>query len=170
MSAQRTAVASFLKGRKPIAEFEEVESGKRKDRPELNKAIALCRKHKATLLIAKLDRLSRNAAFLFNLHDSGVDFTAVDMPHADKFTVGIRALPNAEIRRLLIFLFGENPNKTGNGITVFREKRRWRISFKGLVEFHHELSNGRPLSHALKQAAARYNKEAKQRVNLTRQT
>src|SRR5439155_23680324 len=69
-----------------------VESGKHKDRPELDKAIALCRKTKAKLLIAKLDRLSRNAAFLLNLRDSGVDFVAVDMPHADKFTVGIMAL------------------------------------------------------------------------------
>ncbi len=44
---------------------------------------------------------------------------------------------NDEIRRLLIFLFRENPKKTGNGITVFRDKDRWRISFKGMVEFHH---------------------------------
>ena len=72
--------------------LQEVESGKRKDRPELDKAIALCRKTKARLLIAKLDRLARNAAFLPNLRDSGVDFVAVDMPHADKFTVGIMAL------------------------------------------------------------------------------
>jgi len=64
-----------------------VESGKLRDKPELDKAIALCRKSKATLLIAKLDRLSRNAAFLLNLRDSGVDFIACDMPHADKFTV-----------------------------------------------------------------------------------
>jgi hypothetical protein len=85
-----------------------------------------------------------------------------------------RKLPNEEIRRLLIFLFGENPNKTGNGITVFREKNRWRISFKGMVEFHHELSNGRPLSHVVKKAAVRYNEDAKRRIQervaLTRQT
>lgn len=75
-----------------------------------------------------------------------------------------------ETRRFLIFLFGENPNKTGNGITVFREKGRWRISFKGTVEFYDELSNGRVLSHLVSDAAAHYNKEAKQRVALTRQT
>lgn len=94
MDAQRTAVQNFLHGGtwELIGEFAEVESGKRKQRPEMDKAIALCRKTKAKLLIAKLDRLARNATFLFNLRDSGVDFVAVDMPHADKFTVGIMAL------------------------------------------------------------------------------
>lgn len=94
MDAQRDAVAKYLNGGdwKLIAEFAEVESGKRNNRQEMEKAIALCRKEGATLLIAKLDRLARNAAFLLNLRDSGVDFIATDMPHADKFTVGIMAL------------------------------------------------------------------------------
>lgn len=92
MSAQKAAVANFLKGTKPIGEFAEVESGKAKERPELNKAIAACRKHKATLLIARLDRLARNAAFVLNLRDSGVDFIACDMPDANKLTIGIMAL------------------------------------------------------------------------------
>ncbi|HOC58084.1 MAG TPA: recombinase family protein [Verrucomicrobiota bacterium] len=94
MDAQRDAVARYLNGGdwKLIAEFAEVESGKRNNRQEMEKAIALCRKEGATLLIAKLDRLARNAAFLLNLRDSGVDFIATDMPYADKFTVGIMAL------------------------------------------------------------------------------
>jgi DNA invertase Pin-like site-specific DNA recombinase len=94
MDAQKQAVTNYLDGGdwKLLAEFAEVESGKRNTRQELAKAIALCRKEKAVLLIAKLDRLARNAAFLLNLRDSGVDFIAVDMPHADKFTVGIMAL------------------------------------------------------------------------------
>jgi DNA invertase Pin-like site-specific DNA recombinase len=94
MDAQRDAVARYLNGGdwKLIAEFAEVESGKHNNRQEMEKAIALCRHQGATLLIAKLDRLARNAAFLLNLRDSGVDFIAVDMPHADKFTVGIMAL------------------------------------------------------------------------------
>ncbi len=94
MDAQRESVRRYLNGGEwnLIAEFAEVETGKRSDRQELAKAIALCRKEPATLLIAKLDRLARNAAFLLNLRDSGVDFIAVDMPHADKFTVGIMAL------------------------------------------------------------------------------
>lgn len=103
MSAQRHAVQSFLSTGtgELIGEFAEVESGKRKDRPELAKAIALCRKTKARLLIAKLDRLARNAAFLLSLRDSGVDFVAVDMPHADKFTVGIMALVAEKERDLV---------------------------------------------------------------------
>ena len=94
MDAQRNAVMNYLNGGnwKLIAEFAEVETGKRNNREELAKAIALCRKEGATLLIAKLDRLARNAAFLLNLRDGGVDFIAVDMPHADKLTVGIMAL------------------------------------------------------------------------------
>lgn len=94
MDAQRNSVRNYLNGGNwsLIAEFAEVETGKRNDRQELAKAITLCRKEKAKLLIAKLDRLARNAAFLLNLRDSGVDFIAVDMPHADKFTVGIMAL------------------------------------------------------------------------------
>lgn len=94
MDAQRTAAKTFLAGcnGQLSGEFREVESGKRKSRPEMEKAIELCRKTKATLVIAKLDRLSRNAAFLLNLRDSGVDFVCCDMPQADKFTIGILAL------------------------------------------------------------------------------
>jgi DNA invertase Pin-like site-specific DNA recombinase len=103
MDAQRDAVANYLKGRDGalIAEFAEVESGKRNAREEMEKAIALCRKEGATLLIAKLDRLARNAAFLLNLRDSGVDFIATDMPHADKFTVGIMALVAEKEREMI---------------------------------------------------------------------
>lgn len=103
MDAQRDAVARYLNGGdwKLIAEFAEVESGKHNNRQEMEKAIALCRKEGAILLIAKLDRLARNAAFLLNLRDSGVDFIAVDMPHADKFTVGIMALVAEKERDLI---------------------------------------------------------------------
>ncbi len=61
-----------------MAEHTEVESGKRDDRPELAKALAACRVHGATLIIAKLDRLSRNVAFISALMDAGTDFVAVD--------------------------------------------------------------------------------------------
>jgi len=91
MSAQKHAVAAFLKGKKPQRQFVEVESGRRNQRPQLQAAIQLCRSTKATLLIARLDRLSRNAAFLLTLQDSGVQFVCCDMPHADKFTIGILA-------------------------------------------------------------------------------
>ena len=69
-----------------------MESGKTANRPELTAAIKLARLTGATLVIAKLDRLSRNAAFLFTLRDSGVRFLAVDMPEANDLTVGIMAL------------------------------------------------------------------------------
>lgn len=94
LEAQKEAVHSFLtgKGWPPVAEFVEVESGRKSDRPQLAAALAACRLHKATLIIAKLDRLARNAAFLLNLRDAGVDFVACDMPDANRLTVGIMAL------------------------------------------------------------------------------
>src|SRR3954463_16331863 len=74
LEAQRKAVEDFLNGGRwdLIAEFVEVESGKRDDRPKLTEALALCRLHNATLVIAKLDRLSRDAAFLLGLQKAGV--------------------------------------------------------------------------------------------------
>jgi DNA invertase Pin-like site-specific DNA recombinase len=86
LEAQRAAVQAHLNGGnwKIVAELVEVESGKHSDRPQLSKALRLCRMHGATLLIAKLDRLSRNVAFLSNLMESGVAFTAADLPEADR--------------------------------------------------------------------------------------
>ena len=74
-----------------IGEFTEIESGKRNERPELERALAICKRHKARLVIAKLDRLSRNLAFIATLMDSGVEFVAVDNPHANKLTIHILA-------------------------------------------------------------------------------
>lgn len=93
LEAQRTAVTSYLNGGDwtLIQEVVEVESGKRNDRPALADALRLCRKHKAILVIAKLDRLARNVAFISNLMESGVEFVAVDMPQANRFVVHILA-------------------------------------------------------------------------------
>lgn len=93
LEAQRKSVLDYLDGGRweLVAEFTEVESGKRSDRPELERALACCKKHRAKLVIAKLDRLSRNLAFIATLMDSGVEFIAVDNPHANKLTIHILA-------------------------------------------------------------------------------
>jgi DNA invertase Pin-like site-specific DNA recombinase len=85
------AVLAYLNGGRwaLVQEFFEVESGRRNDRPQLTAAMAACKKHKIKLVIAKLDRLSRNLAFIAALMESGVEFIAVDNPHATKLTVHI---------------------------------------------------------------------------------
>ena len=95
LEAQRAAVAAHLSGGAwtLLDEMVEVESGKATaDRPQLARAMALCRLTGATLCVAKLDRLSRDAHFLIGLDRADVDFVAVDMPNANKLTVGIMAL------------------------------------------------------------------------------
>jgi DNA invertase Pin-like site-specific DNA recombinase len=93
LEAQRDAVTNYLDGGPwtLVGEFTEIESGKRNDRPELEKALSACKRQKAKLIIAKLDRLGRNLAFIAALMESGVEFVAVDTPHANKLTVHILA-------------------------------------------------------------------------------
>ena len=94
IEAQRQAIEGYAtaRGGRILARFTEVESGRYPDRPELAKALHLAKVTGAVLVIAKLDRLSRNAAFLLTLRDSGVRFAAVDLPEANDLTVGIMAL------------------------------------------------------------------------------
>ena len=103
LDAQRASVMTFLNGGswKVAAEFMEIESGKDNDRVELAKAIQACRLYGARLLIAKLDRLSRDAHFLLGLEKAGVDFVAADMPNANRLTVGIMAMVAEEERRMI---------------------------------------------------------------------
>jgi len=84
-----------------VASFTEVESGKRDDRPELAKALAAARTHRAVLVVGKLDRLARDAHFLLGLAKAGVEFIAADMPHANRLTVGIMALVAEEEARAI---------------------------------------------------------------------
>jgi len=93
LEAQQASVRDYLNGGnwKLVAEVIEVESGKRSDRPKLAEAMRLCRLHGATLVIAKLDRLSRDAHFLLGLQKAGVEFVAVDNPHANRLTIHILA-------------------------------------------------------------------------------
>jgi len=90
LEAQQAAVASYRDS--IIAEFTEIESGKVDQRPQLALALEQCRKHNAAILIAKIDRLSRDAAFLLALRKAGVDIVAADMPHAGTLEFGIRAV------------------------------------------------------------------------------
>jgi DNA invertase Pin-like site-specific DNA recombinase len=92
LDAQRTAVAGFIQGSSLLGEFQEIESGKNHtNRPQLTAALAMCRTNRATLVIAKLDRLARDVHFISGLMKAGVDFVAVDMPQANKLTVHILA-------------------------------------------------------------------------------
>ncbi|GBR09907.1 recombinase family protein [Acetobacter oeni] len=94
IEAQQAAVAAHVvqAGGRVLAEFTEIESGKNNDRPKLAEALERCRLTGAVLLIAKLDRLSRDAHFLLGLDKAGVEFIAADMPNANRLTVGIMAL------------------------------------------------------------------------------
>lgn len=104
IEAQREAVKTHLNGGdwKIVAECTEVESGKREDnRPMLAEAFKACRVHRATLVIAKLDRLSRDAHFLLGLQKAGVEFVCVDDPHMTPLTLGIRAVVAQHERELI---------------------------------------------------------------------
>lgn len=90
LEAQQAAVKQYADG--IIHSFTEIESGKIDERPQLQAAIAMCKTTGAALLIAKIDRLSRQAAFLLTLRDSGVHIVAADMPHAGTLEFGIRAV------------------------------------------------------------------------------
>ena len=103
LEAQRKAVDDFLNGGSwtVLAEFVEVESGSRDGRPKLAEALALCRLHGATLVIAKLDRLSRDAHFLLGLQKANVRFVAADMPEANEMVVGIMAVVAQAERKMI---------------------------------------------------------------------
>jgi DNA invertase Pin-like site-specific DNA recombinase len=93
IEAQKSSVKHFISQDSIMSyEFTDIESGKRNDRPNLLLAIEMCKKENAILLIAKLDRLSRNAAFIFTLRDSQVKFKCCDMPDANSVTIGIMAV------------------------------------------------------------------------------
>ncbi len=103
IEAQREAVTRYIEGcnGEILAAYEERESGSVNDRPQLAAAMTLAKAKRATLIIAKLDRLSRNASFLMPLQDSHLDFVCCDMPNADKFTIGILALVAQRERELI---------------------------------------------------------------------
>jgi DNA invertase Pin-like site-specific DNA recombinase len=103
LDAQREAVRVFLAGRanELAEEFTEVESGKNADRPQLARALDACRLTAGVLVIAKLDRLSRDAHFLLGLEKAGVEFVAADMPNANRLTVRLMAVIAQEEREMI---------------------------------------------------------------------
>jgi DNA invertase Pin-like site-specific DNA recombinase len=101
LEAQRNTVHRYCHDGKLAGEFTEVESGKNDERPQLEGAIQAAKKHKATLVIAKLDRLSRNLTFISQLMDQGVKFVCCDMPEANEFTIHIFAALAQQERKLI---------------------------------------------------------------------
>lgn len=89
VEAQREIIQNYLKDRKPIAEYIETESGRKSDRPKLTEALEICRKTGSTLIVAKLDRLSRNVAFTSKLLESDVEIVFCDFPEANKLVLHI---------------------------------------------------------------------------------
>jgi DNA invertase Pin-like site-specific DNA recombinase len=117
LQAQAQAITDYAtqRGAVVVGSFTEVESGKSNDRPELIEALHLAKVTGATLLIAKLDRLSRNAAFLLTLRDSGVRFVAADMPDANDLTVGIMSLVAQQEREAI-------SKRTGDALQVAKAR------------------------------------------------
>ena len=116
LDSQRQQVQSFVNCTNCIiAEFTEIESGKKDNREQLVQAIATAKKEGAKLVIAKLDRLSRNANFIFTLRDSGVDFVCADMPDANTLTIGIFAVMAQHERELI-------STRTKAGLKVKKER------------------------------------------------
>jgi len=99
--AQQHTVKNFIGSNNLIAEYTEIESGKNDKRAELKKAIERANSADATLVIAKLDRLSRNAGFIFQLRDTRVDFVCCDIPDANTMTIGIFALLAQQEREMI---------------------------------------------------------------------
>lgn len=120
LDAQRKTIEDFAaaRGAEVLARFTEIESGRKADRPELARALHLAKVTGATLVIAKLDRLSRYAAFLLAPRDSGVRFLAVDMPEANDLTVGIMALVKVARPRKIAAL---RNTRTSSGISMGSE-------------------------------------------------
>ncbi len=89
IEAQKEIIRNYLKGQEPIAEFVEVESGRKSNRPKLHEALELCKKNKATLIVAKMDRLSRSVTFTSQLLDSNIEIIFCDFPKANRLVITI---------------------------------------------------------------------------------
>ena len=129
LMAQKDAVERFIAPEFIDREFTEIETGtNKKHRPILNEALELCKKHNATLIIAKLDRLTRNVAFVSSLIDSKVKFKAVDNPHATELTIHIlSAVAQDEAKRIssrIKSALAQSTKKLGNPQNLTSEARK----------------------------------------------
>lgn len=140
LEAQRRTVEQFCLSGQILAEYTDIESGKNNNRPELLKAIAYAKQHGALLIIAKLDRLSRNVFFISSLMESKVQFKACDLPEADHFTVHLFAALAEKERKMISertkaalaakAARGEVINRKNNISEEARQKARQTISTK----------------------------------------
>jgi DNA invertase Pin-like site-specific DNA recombinase len=143
IEAQRAAVDAYVRqvGGTLVQEFVEVESGSRKARPILVQSIALCRKHSTVLLIAKLDRLARNVAFVSSLMESGVDFVAADAPYANRLMIHIlaafaeheRTLISERTKAALAAAKARGVALGKNGLLLARQNKSAAITFASLM-------------------------------------
>lgn len=146
LKAQKESVKNFISPDLIDAEFEEVETGTSKRyRPKLNEAIQLCKKYNATLIIAKLDRLARNVSFVSSLMDSGIQFKAVDNPHATNLTIHIlSAVAQDEAERISTRVkegLAQSTKKLGtpeNLTLKARKKGIESIKHKALINPHNQ--------------------------------
>lgn len=145
LEAQRDAIAKHVGSTGVVlAEFIEIESGKKSSRPQIHRAITECRLTNATLLIAKLDRLARNVAFIAQLLESGVSFVACDMPNADPFRLHIEAaIAEDEARKISA--------RTRAALAVAKERGVKLGGWRGVVASSDQLAQMR----AQRQASAR---------------
>ena len=141
LEAQRQAVLAHLNGVKPIAEFTEIESGKKNDRPKLAEALAACRLHRGTLVIAKMDRLARNLAFIANLLEGGVEFHFCDFPQANKLTLHILAAV-AEAEGKMI------SDRTRSALAAAKERGTVLGGFRGHVGSPSDMAKARAVRTA----------------------
>ena len=160
LEAQRSAVAAFnsAASNEHICEFVEVESGSKSNRPKLEAALAACRAHRATLLIAKLDRLARNVAFIANLLEGGVDFVACDMPHANRLTLHLLSAIAEHERHMIsertkaaLAAAKARGTRLGNpqGAAALREGCRTAALRSASVRAHHARGRARVLAPIL---------------------
>jgi DNA invertase Pin-like site-specific DNA recombinase len=155
LEAQRESVERYLEHAKGtlIAEYTEIETGKHARRPQLQAAIAASKKHGATLLIAKLDRLARNVHFISGLLESAADFVAVDMPQANKLTIHIMAAMAEHEREMIsertkagLAQIQKQIQETGSH-TVRRNGQSWEITKLGNPRWQECIAKARLARH-----------------------